>query len=206
MFKCSNVQWHNFFTRRRAYILYIGFYIHATLFTFYHHTRLYQSAQPWIGRIQRTPHIVSSLCPLLSAKLIIHHIEQSLSIGNIPIFYLYAVYKWDDMSGMQIQWFSHRQAGIEVFIRYLYLTRWYNIIFFVLCRNICRGVEWYPCCSIRRNTAITDIILMMFMASRANDAAMVFSLAFMHRVMSLEKQLLNNVACLGVSTKLTRPN
>ena len=111
------------------------------------------------------------------------------------------------MSGMQIQWFSHRQAGIEVFIRYLYLTRWYNIVFFLFSAEIsAEGLNDTPCCSIRRNTAITDIILMMFMASRANDAAMVFSLAFMHRVMSLEKQLLNNDTCCVVSTKLTLPN
>ena len=88
------MQWHNFSTWVRTYILYIGdFYIHATLFTFYYHTRLYQSLQPRNSSIKRHTHIVSSFCPLSSAKLIIHHIEQSLSIGNIPIFYLYAVYK-----------------------------------------------------------------------------------------------------------------
>ena len=36
------------------------------------------------------------------------------------------------------------------------------------------GVNDTPCCSIRRNTAITDIILTMFMANRANDAAIEF--------------------------------
>ena len=34
------------------------------------------------------------------------------------------------MSGMQIQWLCHRQTGIEVFIRYAYLAKWYNIVFF----------------------------------------------------------------------------
>ena len=62
MFKCSNVQWHNLFTRRCAYILYIrGFYIHATLFTFYHHTRLYHLFSHVAAVFNGTP-ISSATC------------------------------------------------------------------------------------------------------------------------------------------------
>ncbi|MCI6460763.1 MAG: hypothetical protein MSA35_05290 [Prevotella sp.] len=49
-----------------------------------------------------------------------------------------------------------------------------SIISFLLFSDAISAEGWNdnPCCSIRRNTAITDTILMMFIANRANDAAL----------------------------------
>ena len=104
------------------------------------------------------------------------------------------------MSGMQIQWSAiDRQASKS---SYVMPTSHDGIIpsFLFSAEILAAGWNGYPCCSIRRNTAITDIILTMFMANRANDAAMVFSLAFKHRVRRYPKQLLNNECCPIVLT------
>ena len=96
---------------------------------------------------------------------------------------------------MQIQWSAiDRQASKSSFV--MPTSRDGIISSLLFSAEIsAEGLNDTPHCSIRRNTAITDIILMMFTANRANDAAMIFSLAFMHRVMRSPKQLSKNDCC-----------